>query len=93
VQSAKKRHSLEPSIRRSDVGFTQGAAIRDVALDLSVELFSIEGLAEIAASNEFPGRLFASSSHIRNVRTFFSTHRPKFEANAPIVNLRKRQAS
>jgi hypothetical protein len=84
VQSAKKRHSLEPSIRRSDVGFTQGAAIRDVALDLSVELFSIEGLAEIAASNEFPGRLFASSSHIRNVRTFFSTHpsRNRKEARA-----------
>jgi len=28
--------------------------------------------------------LFKTSSNIRNVRTFFSTHRAKFEANAPV---------
>jgi hypothetical protein len=54
-----------------------------------VDLFSNADLADMAACNEFPRRLFASSSNVRNVGTFFSTHRAKFEANAPIVNLSK----
>jgi len=39
---------------------------------------------DMAAYDEFARRLFSSSSNIRNVRTFFSTHRAKFEANAPV---------
>jgi hypothetical protein len=38
---------------------------------MSVELFSNADLADMAACNEFPRRLFASSSNIRNERTFF----------------------
>lgn len=34
--------------------------------------------------DELARRLFKASSNIRNVRTFFSTHRAKFEANAPV---------
>jgi len=34
--------------------------------------------------DELARRLFRASSNIRNVRTFFSTHRAKFEANARV---------
>lgn len=44
-------------------------------------------VAEVAGMPEYDElarRLFKASSNIRNVRTFFSTHRAKFEANAPV---------
>lgn len=41
-------------------------------------------LADMAAYDEFARRLFTHASNVRNVRTFFSTHRAKFEANAPV---------
>ncbi|MEQ5841932.1 Lrp/AsnC family transcriptional regulator [Paraburkholderia acidicola] len=44
-------------------------------------------VAEVAGMPEYDElarRLFRASSNIRNVRTFFSTHRAKFEANARI---------
>jgi len=41
-------------------------------------------VVDMAAYDELARRLFTSSSNIRNVRTFFSTHRAKFEANAPV---------
>lgn len=42
-------------------------------------------MADMAAYDAFARRLFAGASNVRNVRTFFSTHRAKFEANAPVV--------
>jgi Lrp/AsnC family leucine-responsive transcriptional regulator len=44
----------------------------------------IVDVADMPAYDEFARRLFTSSSNIRNVRTFFSTRRAKFEANAPV---------
>ncbi|MGC7404019.1 Lrp/AsnC family transcriptional regulator [Pandoraea pneumonica] len=41
-------------------------------------------VADMPEYDELARRLFKSSSNIRNVRTFFSTRRAKFEANAPI---------
>ncbi|VVE52688.1 AsnC family transcriptional regulator [Pandoraea horticolens] len=44
----------------------------------------IAEVGDMAQYDELARRLFKSSSNIRNVRTFFSTRRAKFEANAPI---------
>ncbi|WGS52107.1 Lrp/AsnC family transcriptional regulator [Paraburkholderia sp. D15] len=44
----------------------------------------VADVTTMAAYDELARRLFTSSSNIRNVRTFFSTHRAKFEANAPV---------
>lgn len=41
-------------------------------------------VADMPEYDELARRLFKASSNIRNVRTFFSTHRAKFEANAPV---------
>lgn len=41
-------------------------------------------VADMAGYDELARRLFRSSSNVRNVRTFFATHRAKFEANAPV---------
>lgn len=41
-------------------------------------------VADMPEYDELARRLFKSSSNIRNVRTFFSTRRAKFEANAPV---------
>jgi len=41
-------------------------------------------LRDMRAYDAFARRLFTSASNVRNVRTFFSTHRAKFEANAPV---------
>jgi Lrp/AsnC family transcriptional regulator, leucine-responsive regulatory protein len=41
-------------------------------------------VADMPEYDELARRLFKTSSNIRNVRTFFSTHRGKFEANAPV---------
>jgi hypothetical protein len=38
----------------------------------------------MGAYDAFARRLFTGAGNVRNVRTFFSTHRAKFEANAPI---------
>ncbi|RKP45996.1 Lrp/AsnC family transcriptional regulator [Trinickia fusca] len=46
-------------------------------------------LSDMSAYDEFARRLFTNSSNVRNVRTFFSTHRAKFEANAPIEAARR----
>jgi Lrp/AsnC family transcriptional regulator, leucine-responsive regulatory protein len=48
-------------------------------------------LADMAAYDEFARRLFTNSSNVRNVRTFFSTHRAKFEANAPVSAFARRR--
>ncbi|EON13045.1 MULTISPECIES: Lrp/AsnC family transcriptional regulator [Pandoraea] len=44
----------------------------------------IAEVGDMAQYDELARRLFKSSANIRNVRTFFSTRRAKFEANAPI---------
>jgi len=44
----------------------------------------IAEVVDMPEYDELARRLFKSSSNIRNVRTFFSTRRAKFEANAPI---------
>lgn len=44
----------------------------------------VADVTDMAAYDELARRLFTSSSNIRNVRTFFSTHCAKFEANAPV---------
>jgi Lrp/AsnC family leucine-responsive transcriptional regulator len=41
-------------------------------------------VADMPEYDELARRLFKASSNIRNVRTFFSTHRAKFEANTPV---------
>ncbi|WP_420991799.1 Lrp/AsnC family transcriptional regulator [Cupriavidus sp. 30B13] len=43
-------------------------------------------MADMPAYDAFARRLFAGASNVRNVRTFFSTHRAKFEANAPVAS-------
>jgi DNA-binding Lrp family transcriptional regulator len=40
---------------------------------------------DMRSYDEFARRLFTQSSNVRNVRTFFSMRRAKFEANAPIA--------
>lgn len=45
----------------------------------------IAEVRDMAAYDELARRLFKSSANIRNVRTFFSTRRAKFEANAPVM--------
>ena len=42
-------------------------------------------LADMSAYDAFARRLFTGASNVRNVRTFFSTHRAKFEADAPVA--------
>ena len=42
-------------------------------------------LTDMAAYDAFARRLFTGASNVRNVRTFFSTHRAKFEVNAPVA--------
>lgn len=44
----------------------------------------IAEVVDMPEYDELARRLFKGSSNIRNVRTFFSTRRAKFEANAPI---------
>lgn len=44
----------------------------------------VADVTDMSEYDELARRLFRSSSNIRNVRTFFSTHRAKFEANAPV---------
>ncbi|PMS21736.1 AsnC family transcriptional regulator [Trinickia dabaoshanensis] len=41
-------------------------------------------LPDMRSYDEFARRLFTQSSNVRNVRTFFSMRRAKFEAGAPI---------
>ncbi|CAB3790267.1 hypothetical protein GCM10011400_33280 [Paraburkholderia caffeinilytica] len=41
-------------------------------------------VADMPEYDELARRLFRSSANIRNVRTFFSTYRAKFEANARV---------
>jgi DNA-binding Lrp family transcriptional regulator len=41
-------------------------------------------LPDMRAYDEFARRLFTQSSNVRNVRTFFSVRRAKFEAGPPI---------
>ena len=43
----------------------------------------IANVMDMAGYNELARRLSTGSSNIRTVRTLFSTHRAKFEANAP----------
>lgn len=46
-------------------------------------------VANMPAYHDLVGRLFTGSHHVRNVRTFFSTHRSKFETrvnNLALVN-------
>ncbi|MCE4058709.1 Lrp/AsnC family transcriptional regulator [Pandoraea sputorum] len=45
----------------------------------------IAEVRDMTAYDELARRLFKSSANIRNVRTFFSTRRAKFEANAPVT--------
>ncbi|AYZ63579.1 Lrp/AsnC family transcriptional regulator [Burkholderia multivorans] len=51
----------------------------------------IADLADVADYDAFARRLFTEASNVRNVRTFFSTHRAKFEANAPVAHALRRQ--
>ncbi|MCM3373104.1 Lrp/AsnC ligand binding domain-containing protein, partial [Bacillus velezensis] len=46
----------------------------------------IADLADVAEYDEFARRLFTGASNVRNVRTFFSTHRAKFEATARVAH-------
>jgi DNA-binding Lrp family transcriptional regulator len=46
----------------------------------------IAELSGMAAYDEFARKLFTNAANVRNVRTFFSTRRAKFEANAPIAS-------
>ncbi|ALS64931.1 Lrp/AsnC family transcriptional regulator [Pandoraea apista] len=48
----------------------------------------IAEVRDMAEYDELARRLFKSSANIRNVRTFFSTRRAKFEANARIPPIR-----
>lgn len=52
----------------------------------------IADLADVADYDAFARRLFTGASNVRNVRTFFSTHRAKFEANAPVAHALRRPA-
>ena len=42
-------------------------------------------LADMPAYDALARRLFTAMANVRNVRTFFSTHRAKFEGNAPVA--------
>ncbi|WP_206956934.1 Lrp/AsnC family transcriptional regulator [Trinickia acidisoli] len=42
-------------------------------------------LPGVRSYDEFARRLFTQASNVRNVRTFFSTRRAKFEASAPVA--------
>lgn len=44
----------------------------------------IADLTDMAAYDEFARRVFVSSSNVRNIRTFFSMHCAKFDANASV---------
>lgn len=44
-------------------------------------------VADMDGYNALARRLFKSASNVRNVRTFFSTERAKFEPNAPMQGL------
>jgi DNA-binding Lrp family transcriptional regulator len=44
----------------------------------------IAELPDMDAYDALARRLFTHAANVRNVRTFFSTHRAKFEANAPV---------
>ncbi|MFM0076248.1 Lrp/AsnC family transcriptional regulator [Paraburkholderia sediminicola] len=48
------------------------------------DFIAVADVMDMAAYDELARRLFTSSSNVRNVRTFFSTHCAKFEANAPV---------
>ncbi|MGK8208897.1 Lrp/AsnC family transcriptional regulator [Burkholderia cenocepacia] len=51
----------------------------------------VADLADVAEYDEFARRLFTGASNVRNVRTFFSTRRAKFETNARVAHaMRKR---
>ncbi|MCA3784886.1 MAG: Lrp/AsnC family transcriptional regulator, partial [Burkholderia sp.] len=47
---------------------------------------------DVAEYDEFARRLFTGASNVRNVRTFFSTHRAKFEANARVAHAMRKRA-
>ncbi|MGN6087045.1 Lrp/AsnC family transcriptional regulator [Trinickia sp.] len=44
-------------------------------------------LLDMRSYDEFARRLFTQSSNVRNVRTFFSMRRAKFEAGPPVATL------
>ncbi|WP_323121729.1 Lrp/AsnC family transcriptional regulator [Burkholderia alba] len=44
----------------------------------------IADLSDMDAYDALARRLFTHAANVRNVRTFFSTYRAKFEANAPV---------
>lgn len=44
-------------------------------------------LPDMRSYDEFARRLFTQSSNVRNVRTFFSMRRAKFEAGPPVATL------
>lgn len=44
-------------------------------------------LASMEAYHDFARQLFKSAMNVRNVRTFFSTHRAKFEINPPMPHV------
>lgn len=52
----------------------------------------VADFADMPAYDEFARRLFTSASNVRNVRTFFATHRAKFEANAPVARMERQPA-
>lgn len=51
------------------------------------DLLLLLHVADMAAYHALVQRLFTADANVRNVKTFFSTHRAKFETRVPLAHL------
>jgi len=62
----------------------EGAVTQCYRVSPGPDFVVVAELADMPAYDALARRLFTGVANVRNVRTFFSTHRAKFEGNAPV---------
>jgi DNA-binding Lrp family transcriptional regulator len=63
----------------------ESAVIQCYRVSPGPDFLIVAEVRDMQAYDELARRLFTGTSNVRNVRTFFSTHCAKFEANAPVA--------
>jgi DNA-binding Lrp family transcriptional regulator len=80
-QSAEEFEAFEAQIS------AQSAVTQCYRVSPGPDFVVVVQLPDMPAYDEFARRLFTQSSNVRNVRTFFSMRRAKFETGPPIATL------
>lgn len=63
---------------------TETAVLQCYRVSPGPDFVLIVQLADMPAYHAFAHRMFSSHANVRNVRSFFSTHRSKFETRIPL---------